>query len=401
MRTTLLPEQEVDYLRSIRAAAAVLLTMNLIDLHYPARSVKAEEISAILGQDMRTVEKHLRSLSARNRAIFDGTGYILTDLGRALLLSSSPQGEAHDLAHSQQVQAHPAENGGLPQTLPSGSGDGRIADPDAKNVAESAAHIVCSESEEEESLFLNLEIIDSSSPPHAQNVRLTTAQILAATGILFGEQHAVAARGLRLELIEPREALASVAHAYAERQTPDNPRGLQNPAGLVYVQLRDGRKAREQYRQAPARYLPNEYLEAIGLASYECEECLAEFSKKAELEQHIRAEHPESQPEYMEIDPAVHDHIPGGKISPFDAWRTVIDQLRAEMPKASFNTWVQDTRAIHYEDGILKIGTPSAYARDWLESRLTNTVERLLVGIMNRDVSVVFAVAMIDADGDD
>ena len=75
------------------------------------------------------------------------------------------------------------------------------------------------------------------------------------------------------------------------------------------------------------------------------------------------------------------------------AWQSVLGQLQMEMPKASFNTWVRDTRPVVYENGALTIAVPNAYARDWLESRLASTVDRLLVGIMNSSVAVNFVVA--------
>src|SRR5512139_2661068 len=73
-------------------------------------------------------------------------------------------------------------------------------------------------------------------------------------------------------------------------------------------------------------------------------------------------------------------------------WRSVLGQLQMEMPRASFDTWVRDTRPISYQDGTLTIGVRNAYARDWLESRLASTVSRLLVGIVNASVNVDFVV---------
>jgi len=63
-----------------------------------------------------------------------------------------------------------------------------------------------------------------------------------------------------------------------------------------------------------------------------------------------------------------------------------------EMPKASFDTWVRDTRLVSFDAGIVTVGVRNAYARDWLESRLSSTLTRLLMGIMNRDVAVRFVV---------
>ena len=74
------------------------------------------------------------------------------------------------------------------------------------------------------------------------------------------------------------------------------------------------------------------------------------------------------------------------------AWQATLGQLQMEMPKAAFDTWVRAAEFISYEDGSFIIGVKNAYARDWLESRLTSTVKRILTGIMNRTIEVRFVV---------
>ncbi len=83
-------------------------------------------------------------------------------------------------------------------------------------------------------------------------------------------------------------------------------------------------------------------------------------------------------------------------MNPDQAWQSVLAQLQLDMAKASFDTWVRDTRPLSYENGILKIAVPNAYARDWLDSRLASTVNRLLVGVMNSSATVSFVVAQAD-----
>ena len=78
------------------------------------------------------------------------------------------------------------------------------------------------------------------------------------------------------------------------------------------------------------------------------------------------------------------------------AWQSVLGQLQMEMPRASFDTWVRDTRPITYDNGTLTVGVRNAYARDWLESRLASTVNRLLIGILDSNVSVNFVVSQAD-----
>jgi len=74
------------------------------------------------------------------------------------------------------------------------------------------------------------------------------------------------------------------------------------------------------------------------------------------------------------------------------AWQATLGQLQMEMPKAAFDTWVRNAEYISYEDGSFIIGVQNAYARDWLQSRLSSTVTRILTGIMNRTVEVNFVV---------
>jgi hypothetical protein len=75
------------------------------------------------------------------------------------------------------------------------------------------------------------------------------------------------------------------------------------------------------------------------------------------------------------------------------AWQSVLGQLQMEMPKASFETWVRDTKAVSFQEGVITVSVRNAYARDWLENRITSTVNRLLVGILNMsEVSVKFVV---------
>ncbi|MGD8456765.1 MAG: chromosomal replication initiator protein DnaA [Anaerolineales bacterium] len=80
------------------------------------------------------------------------------------------------------------------------------------------------------------------------------------------------------------------------------------------------------------------------------------------------------------------------------AWQAVLGQLQMEMAKATFDTWVRDADFVAFEDGTFIIGVENAFARDWLDSRLTSTVTRLLTGIMNRTVEIRFVVWQGDQD---
>ncbi len=80
------------------------------------------------------------------------------------------------------------------------------------------------------------------------------------------------------------------------------------------------------------------------------------------------------------------------------AWQSVLAQLQMEMPRASFDTWVRDTRPLRFENGLMTVGVRNAYARDWLESRLAGTVNQMLSGITASNIAVHFVVAQVQDD---
>lgn len=80
------------------------------------------------------------------------------------------------------------------------------------------------------------------------------------------------------------------------------------------------------------------------------------------------------------------------------AWQSVLAQLQMEMPRASFDTWVRDTRPLRFENGLMTVGVRNAYARDWLESRLSSTVNQMLCRITASNIAVHFVVAQAQDD---
>jgi len=74
------------------------------------------------------------------------------------------------------------------------------------------------------------------------------------------------------------------------------------------------------------------------------------------------------------------------------AWKAVLGQLQMELPKPTFDTWVKDSIFTNHEGNIFTISVRNAYARDWLESRLTVTAEKMLTGIMNAPQVIRFVI---------
>ena len=79
-------------------------------------------------------------------------------------------------------------------------------------------------------------------------------------------------------------------------------------------------------------------------------------------------------------------------ITPETAWKATLGELELQMTKATFNTWLKDTRLLNYENDTYIIGVRNAYAKDWLENRLLDTILRTLAAIVRQRVNVQFEV---------
>lgn len=268
---------------------------------------------------------------------------------------------------------------------------------------------------------INLNSLDSSSSINEQMSKKGTSgakeqfpsasEILNRTDLLFDGSLVVSKD---LDDREPLYVLAWCAYAYREKTK------LRGAGGLVRNRLLDDQVPPEWAKQQWQEVLPNVFLEALGLIEYSCDSCDAKFKKMADLDAHEAAMHPKVYPctacdqtftseedrdahyeqehalKPIQPDESVTVPICGG-LTAEQAWQSVLGQLQMEMPRASFDTWVRDSRAVRYDGNALCIGVRTAYARDWLDSRLRSTTERLLVGIMNTSVSVVFVVAEVNA----
>jgi chromosomal replication initiator protein len=82
-------------------------------------------------------------------------------------------------------------------------------------------------------------------------------------------------------------------------------------------------------------------------------------------------------------------------------WQTVQGQLELQLTRSTFDTWIKDTRAVSYEDGVLVVGVHSAFAKDWIENRLYAIVQRTATDTANRTIKVRFVVQRNGADHGD
>jgi hypothetical protein len=57
-------------------------------------------------------------------------------------------------------------------------------------------------------------------------------------------------------------------------------------------------------------------------------------------------------------------------------WRQILSQLQLQMPRATFQTLLKDTRLVTREGSKFVVAVSSGFAKDWLENRLLTTIQR-------------------------
>jgi hypothetical protein len=75
-----------------------------------------------------------------------------------------------------------------------------------------------------------------------------------------------------------------------------------------------------------------------------------------------------------------------------EAWEMVVSQLRMEMSRPNFETWVQPLQPLSYKEGVFRIGAVNAYGRDWVETRLRARISRLLESLFSQPLTVHFTL---------
>ena len=77
-----------------------------------------------------------------------------------------------------------------------------------------------------------------------------------------------------------------------------------------------------------------------------------------------------------------------------ETWEAAKGALQVQISKANFDTWLKDTVGLSQQGSQFVVGTPSAFAKEWLEKRLRSLVTKVLISITGEEVEVQFQVCL-------
>jgi len=82
--------------------------------------------------------------------------------------------------------------------------------------------------------------------------------------------------------------------------------------------------------------------------------------------------------------------------SPQLLWQEILEKLKNELSKPSFETWLSSTQLIQIDGDILVISVPNEFAKDWLESRYAPLIRTSVQSVLDRNVSLRFIIPSPD-----
>lgn len=74
-------------------------------------------------------------------------------------------------------------------------------------------------------------------------------------------------------------------------------------------------------------------------------------------------------------------------------WTAVQEELRFQLARPSYDTWVKNTALVSAEGSIFRVSVPSKLAKDWLEDRYAGLIQETLQAVTGGDVTLDFVVA--------
>ncbi|MBD2615777.1 MAG: chromosomal replication initiator protein DnaA [Nostoc sp. ZfuVER08] len=84
------------------------------------------------------------------------------------------------------------------------------------------------------------------------------------------------------------------------------------------------------------------------------------------------------------------------EISIENLWTQVLERLKLELSRPTFETWIKTASAERLENNCLVIRTPNPFARNWLQKYYVNTIAHVVQDILGHSVEIYITVAQGD-----
>ena len=73
-----------------------------------------------------------------------------------------------------------------------------------------------------------------------------------------------------------------------------------------------------------------------------------------------------------------------------EIWSAALGELQLQVNRANYDTWLRDTHGLSYEGSRFMVGTPTNFATEWLERRMSSLIKKTLMGILGHQIDLSF-----------
>jgi chromosomal replication initiator protein len=75
-----------------------------------------------------------------------------------------------------------------------------------------------------------------------------------------------------------------------------------------------------------------------------------------------------------------------------DIWNKVLEQLKIQLTKPTFEMFFKNTKSLHEEDQLLSISVPSEFVKDWLQTKYSSLIISSIISITGKEIDVEYMV---------
>ena len=81
-----------------------------------------------------------------------------------------------------------------------------------------------------------------------------------------------------------------------------------------------------------------------------------------------------------------------------EIWASALGELQVQVTRANFDTWLKGTMGLSLAENTFTIGVPSAFAKEWLQKRLSPLIKKTVSKVIGQPAEVCFSVLGTDQD---
>lgn len=87
---------------------------------------------------------------------------------------------------------------------------------------------------------------------------------------------------------------------------------------------------------------------------------------------------------------------PINMIEKTELWEKTLFELEKELSRANFSTWFRNTAILKQDDGVVVVGVPNEFVKDWLQNKFHKTILHSLRGLSDNVRSIEYLVCKVE-----